>query len=460
MYLPNSTDSPHSSYIDCIPVPGVEPDAAPTQYIEVSTAWVNAILGGLTQLYNSWTWCTADPNVLATVRGQVSKLMGLVVNGATIVDPDATTLTTGDVLINRAASGPHPVALTTDDRAAVNGVASLDGSTLIPAAQLPAAVAATQGAVTIRQTFGATQDAMPWNARAQASGVASLNASGKVPNTQLQNATPGFTGVVALRSVVLVGDPQALTAVDMGVANGVATLDGSTLVPVAQLPSAAAATKGAVTIAQTFGATIDALPSNARGAANGVAELDAGSHVPLAELSGITHSQLDAAAGITSGQIASVNPSALTGTGVVPWAGMPSLAIVVNTYTGANLSLANVNWTAINAALTASITLARNCRVRCTLLLTVSIASASHPHYLDIQCDGTGSGPTNGLTEVGHTTDPTPVVLTWLSPVLTAGARTITPVFKSQSAASAMTVYGSGASLYAWFMVEETMHTS
>ena len=54
-----------------------------------------------------------------------------------------------------------------------------------------------------------------------------------------------------------------------------------------------------------------------------IPELDGSGHIPLAELTGITTSQLSATAGIVAGQIASVNPSALTGSGTVPVGGLP-----------------------------------------------------------------------------------------------------------------------------------------
>jgi len=72
-----------------------------------------------------------------------------------------------------------------------------------------------------------------------------------------------------------------------------------------------------------YGAAGPFIPTSAEAAASGVATLDSGVHVPLAQLSGITTSQLAAAAGIVAGQIASVNPSALTGSGTVPSAGLP-----------------------------------------------------------------------------------------------------------------------------------------
>jgi hypothetical protein len=73
-----------------------------------------------------------------------------------------------------------------------------------------------------------------------------------------------------------------------------------------------------------------------RGAANGMCDLDSAVHVPLSRLAGLTTSNLSATAGILAGQITSVNPSALTGSGTVPQAGLPANVAYVdaaNTFT-------------------------------------------------------------------------------------------------------------------------------
>jgi hypothetical protein len=57
-----------------------------------------------------------------------------------------------------------------------------------------------------------------------------------------------------------------------------------------------------------------ALTLQSLGIANGVASLDAQAHVPLAQLSGITSSQLSGTAGISSGQITSLDAGKLVGT--------------------------------------------------------------------------------------------------------------------------------------------------
>ncbi|MFI0736404.1 phage tail protein [Streptomyces sp. NPDC021225] len=121
--------------------------------------------------------------------------------------------------------------------------------------------------------------AIPSTAAGAANGVAQLDASGKVPAAQLP-ASSGGGGVQTINGVSPDGSGNvALTAAnvgavataDKGVANGVATLGADGSLTSAQRPAYTAAQVGAIA-------------TTARGAANGVAPLDANSDVPVANL--------------------------------------------------------------------------------------------------------------------------------------------------------------------------------
>jgi hypothetical protein len=143
--------------------------------------------------------------------------------------------------------------------------------------------------------------AIPTTAEGAASGVATLDGTTNVPLAQLGNvpAAPvatvfGRTGaVVATSGDYTAAQVGAIPTTAKGAASGVATLDGTTNVPLAQLgnvPAAPVATvfgrTGAVvaTSGDYTAAQVGAIPTTAEGAASGVATLDGTANVPLAQL--------------------------------------------------------------------------------------------------------------------------------------------------------------------------------
>lgn len=165
-----------------------------------------------------------------------------------------------------------------DALGAAGGIATLDGSSHVPIAQLP--LGATSSTVAVGN------DARLSDARTPTAHAASHASGGSDP------VSPASIG--------------ALATTARGAAGGVASLDGSTLVPVAQLPvgtaagTIAAGNDGRFTDARTPTAhaashasggsdpvtpvAIGALATTARGAASGVASLDGTTHVPIGEL--------------------------------------------------------------------------------------------------------------------------------------------------------------------------------
>ncbi|MFF4523459.1 hypothetical protein [Streptomyces bluensis] len=120
--------------------------------------------------------------------------------------------------------------------------------------------------------------AIPATAAGTANGVAQLDASGKVPAAQLpatsgggvrtvNGVTPDGSGNVTLTAA----NVSAIPAADEGAANGVATLGADGILTSAQRPNYTAAQVGA-------------LATTARGAASGVASLDATTRIPIAQM--------------------------------------------------------------------------------------------------------------------------------------------------------------------------------
>lgn len=253
-------------------------------------------------------------------------------------------------------------ALATTTRGAASGVASLDSSTLVPVAQIPALPASrtTSGTFDIaRIPTGTSSSTVSLGDHAHAiyalaadkglaNGIATLDAFTKVTFSQMPTGTTGTT--------VALGDHNhdttyvALTSV--GIASGVAGLDSSTLVPVAQIPNLATTkiTSGTFDIARiptgSSGTTVSLgnhthgyIPTTEKGANSGVATLDSGGKVPTAQLpvlasvasvNGFTGvvvlAATDVGAIATTQKGAASGVASLDGSTLVPTAQIPNLS--------------------------------------------------------------------------------------------------------------------------------------
>ena len=253
-----------------------------------------------TDLSQTFVLATNDPTTLGNWK--------LVLNPA----PPVTSVngSTGVVVLTAASVG----AVATSAVGAASGVASLDGSSLVPVAQIPNLNAnkITSGLLDInRVPTGSTSTTVSLgnhnhdtsylaaSSRGAANGVASLDSGGRVPVGQLPSgiggvsSVNGFTGAVTL----VASDVSAIATSARGAANGVASLDASTLVPVAQIPNldASKITSGTIALAQlptgTSSSTVSLgnhthayVPISDKGNANGVATLDATTLIPIAQV--------------------------------------------------------------------------------------------------------------------------------------------------------------------------------
>lgn len=209
---------------------------------------------------------------------------------------------TGDVVLSAADVG----ALATTARGAVNGVASLDSSTLVPVAQIPniSAAKVTSGTLDIARvptgTSGTTVSLgdhthtyVPLSEKGAASGVATLDSGTKVTFAQIPTGTSSSS--VALGDHAHTGTYVPLASV--GSPDGVAPLDSSGLLPSAQIPGldATKVTTGVFDISRMPTGTSSTqlaignhthgyIATSDKGAASGVAPLDANSQLPSANL--------------------------------------------------------------------------------------------------------------------------------------------------------------------------------
>lgn len=299
---------------------------------------------GLASLDGSGTVpLTEIPNIPSSKLTAASTTETGVVELAT----DAETLAFADTVRAVTPDGLGSV------RSVANGLASLDGSALvplteipsIPAAKLPTATDTALGLVelaTDAEALAASSDAVvltPGNVgatKAVANGLASLDGSALVPLTQIPSlpaaklpaASDSATGIVELatnaETLAFADSSRAVTPAGLGsvraAANGLASLDGSSLVPLAQipvltagkLPVASETATGIVelaTDAEAAALASDAVvltPGNlgaVRGAANGLASLDGSALLPTSQLPSIPVAKLPSATTTTLGVV-------------------------------------------------------------------------------------------------------------------------------------------------------------
>jgi hypothetical protein len=189
-----------------------------------------------------------------------------------------------------AAQLPAMNYVPTSQKGAANGVATLDGTGVLTAAQIPSTLA-TQTYVT-----GQLANYVPTSQKGAANGVATLDATTKIPVAQI----PTLSYIVSS---------------DKGAAGGVATLDGGSKIPDAQIPT---------TIARTTDLT-GYIPTSQRGVASGVASLDSGTKVPDAQIPATIARTSDLSSYIpTSQKGAASGVATLDGTTKIPDVQIPS----------------------------------------------------------------------------------------------------------------------------------------
>ena len=96
MYRDSPFAHPISPFERPVPVPGLEPDAAPLCTLSVNATWVPYVIGALKVLLLQSTWDTDDPGVLALTQQRVFNLIdqfscGSVPTGAIVCDRTFST---------------------------------------------------------------------------------------------------------------------------------------------------------------------------------------------------------------------------------------------------------------------------------------------------------------------------------------------------------------------------------
>ena len=199
----------------------------------------------------------------------------------------AGTVADGGALAATAATAN--AALPSSLIGAASGVAALGSNKLLTVSEIPFGTAtgtvADGGALAV--TAATANAAIPSSLIGAASGVAGLNASKVVPAAQIPFGTT--SGTVADGGSLATTTATANAAVPstrLGAASGVATLDANKLLLSAQVPfgtvSGSVADGG--TLAATTTTANAALPATKLGAASGAAQLDANKLVPYTQL--------------------------------------------------------------------------------------------------------------------------------------------------------------------------------
>ena len=172
-------------------------------------------------------------------------------------------------------------------KGAVNGYASLDGSGLVPDAQIPAAIARDA------EVTAAVSAHTGLAAGAHAATAISSTATGDVAATTVQAAIAELASEKA--TVASLASYQALSA--KGVANGYASLDTGGVVPDAQIPAAIARDAEVTSAISTHAGLADPhtgyQQESEKGAVNGYAPLDGTSKVPIANLPAMSGGGVD-----------------------------------------------------------------------------------------------------------------------------------------------------------------------
>lgn len=329
------------------------------------------------------TGATTYVNLAALTAEQAARIAGDATN-ASSVTAEATARQNGDTTLtnNLAAevtartAGDTAQQSYTDtkvalyvpltQRAAANGVATLDSGTKIPTAQIPSLsstyiltsrINAASGVVGLDASSKMSASQLPdtflsTSTRNAANGVAGLDASSKILTSAVPDISATYltvaqkaaaSGVASLDAGTKVPVAQIpdlsstyLTAAQKAAASGVASLDSGTKVPVAQIPdlsgtyiplSQKAAASGVAPLGSDSKVpalylpdptTGDFIPTSSRGAANGVASLDASTLIPTAQIPSLSATYVAVSTRGVANGVATLDASTL-----VPLAQLP-----------------------------------------------------------------------------------------------------------------------------------------
>ena len=170
-----------------------------------------------------------------------------------------------------------------------SGVAGLNASALVPAAQIP--FGSVPGSVAdggmLTAAAAKANAAIPSSVIGAASGVASLGANRLLPASQIPfGAVSGTVADGGMLAATAATASAAIPGSMIGAASGVASLGANKLLPTSQIPfgTASGMVADGGSLAATAAAASAAIPSSMIGAASGVASLGANKLLPTSQI--------------------------------------------------------------------------------------------------------------------------------------------------------------------------------